>query len=273
MLTRTLVGIAFAVVYLLFLLAVPPQFLALALACVVARASFELLRATKAATHRHMYVITACTAAAIPLGYVFDCGSLVIWGCMLALMVGLFFTAVRYYDCGDDTVNYEQVFTCMFGGLLIPVCLSSLVQLRMMENGHFLVLLPVICASITDVGAYFVGMFLGKHRGVTRVSPNKSLEGYVGGIVVGCLVMMLYALVLRQWAGIDASMPLLALYGLVGCAVTELGDLAFSLIKRQHGVKDYGHLMPGHGGMMDRFDSTVFAAPTILLLVELFPAF
>ena len=87
------------------------------------------------------------------------------------------------------------------------------------------------------------------------------------------LAYALYALVLRQWAGIDASMPLLALYGLVGCAVTELGDLAFSLIKRQHGVKDYGHLMPGHGGMMDRFDSTVFAAPTILLLVELFPAF
>jgi len=72
---------------------------------------------------------------------------------------------------------------------------------------------------------------------------------------------------------VQASLPIMALYGLIGSAVTELGDLSFSLIKRQYGVKDYGNLMPGHGGMMDRFDSTVFAAPTILLLVELFPAF
>jgi len=85
--------------------------------------------------------------------------------------------------------------------------------------------------------------------------------------------MMLYGLVLRQFAGIAVSMPVLAAYGLIGSAVTELGDLSFSLIKRQHGVKDYGDLMPGHGGMMDRFDSTVFAAPAVLMLVELFPAF
>jgi len=79
--------------------------------------------------------------------------------------------------------------------------------------------------------------------------------------------------VMRGYAGLNVSLPLVALYGFVGSAVTELGDLSFSLIKRQHGVKDYGNLMPGHGGMMDRFDSTVFAAPAILFLVELIPAF
>ena len=134
-------------------------------------------------------------------------------------------------------------------------------------------LLPVISAFLTDVGAYFAGVFLGKHRGVTRVSPNKSMEGYVGGILSGCVFMLLYALVLARFAGLTVSFPLMALYGLVGSAVTELGDLSFSLIKRQCGVKDYGNLLPGHGGMMDRFDSMVFAAPTLLLLVELFPAF
>ena len=76
-----------------------------------------------------------------------------------------------------------------------------------------------------------------------------------------------------MFGGLTVSLPVMALYGLVGSAVTELGDLSFSLIKRQHGVKDYGSLMPGHGGMMDRFDSTVFAAPAILFLVQCFPAF
>lgn len=273
MVTRTIVGILFAIVYLAFLVVLPPMWLAVALAGVTALASYELLRAVKAAPRSYMYVVTALAAAAIPVGFWMGKGGIVVYGAALVLMVTLFFTAIRHFDEGDNTVHYQQIFVCFFGGLLVPVCLSALVQLRMMENGRFLVLLPVICASLTDVGAYFVGMFLGKHRGVTKVSPNKSLEGYIGGIVVGCLIMMLYALVLHRFVGLEVSMPLMALYGIAGSAVTELGDLSFSLIKRQVGVKDYGDLLPGHGGMMDRFDSTVFSAPTILVLVWLMPAF
>ena len=272
MLTRTIVGVLFAVVYLLFLVVLPPVWLALALAGVVALASYELLRAVKAAQHKGMYVVTAVAAAVIPVGFWAGLGSAAVYGAALFLMVSLFFGAVRHFDTAGE-MRYDQIMVCLFGGLLVPVCLSALVQLRMMENGRFLILVPVICASITDVGAYFVGMFLGKHRGVTKVSPNKSLEGYIGGIVVGCVVLMLYAMVLHRFAGLDVSLPIMALYGLVGSAVTELGDLSFSLIKRQVGVKDYGNLLPGHGGMMDRFDSTVFAAPTILVLVWLLPAF
>lgn len=273
MLIRTIVGLIFAVIYLTFLVVLPPVGLAVGLAAVAALASFELLRAVKAAVHPYMYVVTALVAAVIPFGYWAGMGSMVTYGAIIVLMVALFFTAVRFYDDGDNTVHYQQIMICLFGGLLVPVCLSALVQLRCMENGRFLVLLPVICASLTDVGAYFVGMLFGKHRGVTRVSPNKSLEGYAGGILVGCLIMMLYALLLRYFIQLDVSLPIMGLYGILGSAVTELGDLSFSLIKRQCGVKDYGNLMPGHGGMMDRFDSTVFSAPTILLLVWLIPAF
>ena len=78
---------------------------------------------------------------------------------------------------------------------------------------------------------------------------------------------------MQRFAGLTVSLPVLALYGLLGSAVTELGDLSFSLIKRQYGIKDYGHLLPGHGGMLDRFDSMTFAAPMLLLLVEIIPAF
>lgn len=272
MLVRTVVGVLFAIVYLTFLVVLPPMWLAVALACVTALASYELLRAVKAAPRPYMYLYTALAAAAIPIGFWAGVGSIVVYGAALFLMITLFFTAIRHYE-GQAEVRYDQVMVCLFGGLLVPVCLSALIQLRTMENGRFLVLLPVICASLTDVGAYFVGMFLGRHRGVTRVSPNKSLEGYIGGILFGCLFMMLYAMVLHHFVGLEVNIPLMALYGVAGSAVTELGDLSFSLIKRQNGVKDYGDLLPGHGGMMDRFDSTVFSAPTILVLVWLMPAF
>ena len=162
---------------------------------------------------------------------------------------------------------------CFFGGLMIPMALSTLVVLKGMEHGRYLVLLPVLCAFLTDGGAYFAGVFLGKHRGITKVSPNKSLEGYIGGILSGALFLLLYGVILRQFAGLEVSLPVMAVYGLLGSAVTELGDLSFSLIKRQFGIKDYGNLLPGHGGMLDRFDSMTFAAPTLLILVTLLPAF
>ena len=156
---------------------------------------------------------------------------------------------------------------------MVPLALSCLVRLKDMENGQFLVLLPVICAFLTDAGAYFAGVFLGRHRGITKVSPNKSLEGYIGGIIAGALFLLIYGVVLQKFAGLTASLPVMALYGLLGSAVTELGDLSFSLVKREYGVKDYGNLLPGHGGMLDRFDSMTFAAPMLLILVELLPAF
>ena len=94
----------------------------------------------------------------------------------------------------------------------------------------------------------------------------------MGGLVSGVLVMLIYGLILSL-CGMHISIWRIALYGVLGAAVTELGDLAFSLIKREHGIKDYGSLLPGHGGMLDRFDSMVFAAPMLYVLVALLPAF
>ena len=270
---RILVAVVLAPLFFVDLFFLPPVCLAVTVAAIVAIASYELLRATKVAHHNHMYAFTALSAAAIPMGYWAGWGSQVSLVAALLLMCVLFFTAIQHYDLGEQEIRFEQIMVCLFGGVAIPLFLSSLVRLKGMENGRYLVLLPVICAFLTDVGAYFAGVFLGKHRGITRVSPNKSLEGYVGGILSGCVFMLLYALILSRFVGLTVSFPIMALYGLVGSAVTELGDLSFSLIKRQCGVKDYGNLLPGHGGMMDRFDSMTFAAPTLLLLVQLFPAF
>lgn len=272
MLTRIIVAVVLAPFFFWVLLVPPTLCLALLLSGICALASYELLKATRVAHHNLMYVFTALAAVVVPLGYWSGYGSLVTRAVALMLMSALFFVAILRYD-EEKPLGLEQVMVCMFGGLLIPMFLSSLVVLRGMEHGRWLVLLPVICAFLTDAGAYFAGVFLGRHRGITRVSPNKSLEGYIGGILSGAVFLLLYGLVLRRFAGLTVSLPILALYGLLGSAITELGDLSFSLIKRQYGIKDYGHLLPGHGGMLDRFDSMTFAAPMLLLLVEIIPAF
>lgn len=269
---RILVAVILAPLFFIDLFLLPPVCLAVTVAAIAAMASYELLRATQVAHHNLMYVYTAIAAAVIPMGYWLGCGEVVTPGAALLLMAALFWVAIRLYG-RENEVGFEHVMVCLFGGLVIPIFLSALVQLKGMENGRYLVLLPVICAFLTDAGAYFAGVFLGKHRGITKVSPNKSLEGYIGGILSGAVFMLLYGLLLRQCAHLEVSFPILALYGLLGSAITELGDLSFSLVKRQYSIKDYGHLLPGHGGMLDRFDSMIFAAPMLLLLVKLLPAF
>lgn len=272
LITRILVGLALGPAFLAALFFLPPVPLAVVVAVIAAMASFELLRASKVAHHNGMYVYTALAAAAIPLGRSLGYGSWTARAVSILLMAALFLPALGRYGTGSE-VRFEHIIVCLFGGVGIPLFLSALVQLKRLDNGQFYVLLPVICAFTTDIGAYFVGVFFGKHRGITQVSPNKSLEGFVGGVLSGCLFMLVYGL-LVGWAGhIEVRLSVMALYGLLGSAVTELGDLSFSLVKRQCGVKDYGTLLPGHGGMLDRFDSTTFAAPMLLLLVEVLPAF
>ena len=278
MLKRILVGVVFLPVVFVILFILPPIWTAIMVSVIASLASYELLRAIRVGHHNRAYLATSLCAAVIPFGIYFaENGwqvpdTVPVYLCGLVLMCVLFFQAIRCFG-GEDAIPAEHIMICLFGGVAIPAFLSCLVRLKMMEYGHLLVMLPIISAFLTDTGAYFVGVFCGKHRGITKVSPNKSLEGYIGGILFGGVFMVLYGMALNHFFQFEASLPVMAVYGLVGSAVTELGDLSFSLIKRQFGVKDYGDLLPGHGGMMDRFDSMVFAAPALWLMVQMFPAF
>jgi len=193
--------------------------------------------------------------------------------CIFVVMCVSFWCAIRAYDEENSGIGFYHVMLTMFAGGVIPLALSALVQLRGMGYGKYLVLLAVFLNFATDAVAYFGGMFLGKHRGVTKVSPKKSVEGYISGFVGGVLFAMLYGLLIGAIEGCSVNLLPLALCGLLGALITELGDLSFSLIKRQYGIKDYGHLLPGHGGMLDRFDSMILCGPVVLFIVTYLPVF
>ena len=126
-------------------------------------------------------------------------------------------------------------------------------------------------AFSSDSGAYFAGCYLGKHKLAPVISPKKTWEGVAGGAAAAILVMLLYALILDLAFGYEVSLGAAILYGLVGTAVDVLGDLTFSVIKRQTGIKDYGFLLPGHGGILDRFDSMMLVAPLMEILLRMLP--
>ena len=276
MVKRVLVGVIFVPLIVLLILFAPPWAFACFVALITGFASWELLHAMAKLPLR-MYCFTSAAAVFIPFGFLFGVaiGVRVLGFAALALMVVTFWEAIHAYD-SSRSIPVEAVMKCLFAGIIMPAFLSALVGLMgygAEGHGRMYVMLTIGLAFLTDAGAYFAGVLLGRHRGITRVSPNKSLEGYLGGVVTGILFAVIFGLVLQLTKGFVVSYPPLVLYGLVGGLVTEVGDLAFSLIKRQYGIKDYGKLLPGHGGMMDRFDSMVFCAPTVLLLSLCLPGF
>ena len=271
---RILVAVIFAPLLFVVMFFLPPVALGVVTAFISAVACFELLRATgEGNVTRIMQVVSIVSAAVIPLGAWLGYTTLTMGACTFVVMAVSFWCAIRAYDEQGSPIGFYHVMLTLFAGVLIPCGLSALVMLKCMEHGKYLVVLAVLLAFITDGGAYFAGVFLGRHRGVTRVSPNKSLEGYIGGFLTGVAAALIYGAIIQAAAGLELNFLSLGLCGLFGALATELGDLALSLIKRQYGVKDYGHLLPGHGGMLDRFDSMIFCAPVVLFIVLLLPVF
>jgi phosphatidate cytidylyltransferase len=160
----------------------------------------------------------------------------------------------------------EQVVTAYFGLFYVAVMLSYVYQTRMLEDGGIVVWLIFLCSWGCDTCAYCVGMLIGKHKMAPKLSPKISVEGGIGGIVGAALLGAIFAAVMNQVAGAGASPLAYAVICAVGGAISQVGDLAASAIKRNHDIKDYGKLIPGHGGILDRFDSVIFTAPIIYYL-------
>lgn len=166
------------------------------------------------------------------------------------------------YVFGYPKYHAEQVMAAFFGVVYVAVMLSFIYLTRSLPDGKFLVWLIFLCSWGCDTCAYCVGMLIGKHKMAPVLSPKKSIEGAVGGVAGAALLGVIYA------ATTQGKMAEYALICAVGALISMVGDLAASAIKRNQNIKDYGKLIPGHGGILDRFDSVIITAPVIYYLAK-----
>lgn len=186
------------------------------------------------------------------------------------ILIGGLMAVMTIYVSLFPKYNSSQVMVTYFGFVYVAVMLSFVFRLRMMQDGFYLIWLVFICSWINDTCAYCVGMLMGKHKMTPKLSPKKTIEGAVGGVLGTAVVGAVYGHFLMQGrAGLAHPEMACAIACAVAAVLSIIGDLAASAIKRNYDVKDYGNLIPGHGGILDRFDSVIFTAPVIYWAVKI----
>jgi len=291
MLTRIIsgaVGVALMVVVFIFHDTI---FLPIAVAAMIAVMLFELLRAVK--LEKCLPILAAVELCGISMPFIYeryyytDEDIAIIGGCthvfkdgrvsfqafgvvLLAAFV-IFVTWLRKHK----EIRYEQVFFALASMTLVPQAMSSMVRIDRYspDHGLFLLIMGLCGAWIADTGAYFTGVAIGKHKLCPEISPKKTIEGFVGGIVTtGTVYAAAFAIYNHNTDMANLNFGGFVLIFFIGaaCAVIgTIGDLSASMVKRQIGFKDYGKIMPGHGGLMDRFDSVLFVLPAFYEFVVL----
>ena len=183
-------------------------------------------------------------------------------GMFFFLMILLLFIEVFRSKMERNIVDISVTF---FGICYIVFFLMFVPQVRAFENGQFLIWFIFTAAWGTDVFAYIVGMTIGKHK-FSKISPKKSIEGCIGGVIGSLLLTLAFAYGFNTWGGLSFSYEKLAIMSVILSVIGQMGDFAASSIKRYVGIKDFSNLIPGHGGMLDRFDSVIFIAPAAYFL-------
>ena len=187
----------------------------------------------------------------------------VIIGAFLVLLLAVYVLSFPKY-------NSEQISMVFFGFFYVALTMSYIYRLRISDGGAYSVWLIFIASWGADTMAYLTGILIGKHKIAPVLSPKKTVEGCIGGVVGSTLIGLVYSLIFKDDLSAVYSNPVL-LFTIVSAAasiVSMIGDMAASAIKRNKEIKDYGKLIPGHGGILDRFDSVIFVAPIIYFLLK-----
>lgn len=225
-------------------------------------AVFELYRGAGLAGKDPLMILALAGAVVIPLvnlpGYI-D---------LLALVFPLILLAFLMAMLRVEEMPVPGRFASFALSIAVSLFFAAVPRLRSQPYGLLNLLMMILVCVATDAAAYFVGRAHGRHKLAPSVSPNKTIEGALGGTVVAILTAMLFCVLAEVFTGVRINYAAVVLYAAVTSVVGQMGDLSMSLIKRRVGIKDFGRLLPGHGGILDRFDSQSFAAPFTLIFVE-----
>jgi len=253
--------------FLLFVLIVLPGWATMVLVALIsALGAYELLHAAGMNQVKWTVWLAMAFSAVTPVWFYFDGGLRIFTGGLFALVLALFCTAVFRFG-KEPAFPFTNIAAIIFAAGVIPSMLSCLLLLRLAPNGRCMVFAPLAAAFGSDTLAFFSGRRFGKHKLAPRVSPNKTVEGALGGLLGGAVGMLVVGLVAHFGCHLNVNIGIYVLFGLLGSVAAQIGDLSFSVIKREYGIKDYGKILPGHGGVLDRFDSVIFVSPLMWLLL------
>ena len=189
-------------------------------------------------------------------------GYIVVWWTIYVV------TAFIYAIVKASEVKFVQVLAGIFAVMAIPYSFSAFLRMEASGIHRAYLLLPFILSFACDTFAYFAGMAFGKHKLAPKVSPKKTIEGSIGGMAGNVVCGLIFAFVMDRFFGGSIGYGVMALLALACSIVAQVGDLSFSLIKREFGIKDYGHLFLEHGGVLDRFDSVLFVTPVLEIILS-----
>jgi phosphatidate cytidylyltransferase len=250
----------------------------LALALLAIIATFEVLRVIGSHKISTLSIPAYLISAAFPLtAYFVDSNNSLEFLLILAAVVFVYLVwlmGVSVFSKGR--ITFSKVSETLVGVTYVAVSFTSLSLIRYINHnfGVFLVVLVFVISWTCDTAAFAVGSLIGKHKLIPEISPKKTVEGAIGGVVFSALLCALYGLGLDLVIEkIQVNYLYLVLFGIILSVVSQLGDLIASLIKREYGVKDYGRIFPGHGGVLDRFDSVLAVSTILLILSIVFPPF
>lgn len=231
---------------------------------------YEMLKAGGVAKHK---VLTVCSVL-FAGGFVFCSAFDGFRPWLTAATVLLIFAAFTYYLKNYGKISLGDLIFALAMTLIVAYFFSTLVLVRKGIQGLWHLILIFVLSWIPDTGAYLCGSAFGKHKLAPVISPKKTIEGAVGGLIICVGLTFLYAWLVGSYAeGVSVNYWAVALYAVPGTLISILGDLTASLVKRHYGIKDYGTLIPGHGGIMDRFDSIWFVAPFVWTMTGFVPVF
>ncbi|HBH95949.1 MAG TPA: phosphatidate cytidylyltransferase [Ruminococcaceae bacterium] len=246
----------------------------IALTVVSVLAVGEILIATKYFSNKGIAVVCMVFVAVLPTFLCFN--QLIRFFPALSGLFLLIMFVIMLFD--HEKVKFQEIALMTFVSFLIPLSLSTIIFMQKdFEHGIFYVVLTFLIAWISDAGAYFIGSAMGKHKMAPKISPKKSWEGFFGGLAFSVVFVIIVGLgyplfdsLISGETDFSVNVLLLIPLAVVGAVLSVIGDFSASLLKRQCMVKDFGSILPGHGGILDRFDSVLFVAPFLYFVFKFF---